>query len=125
MATWQQQLQNVGTDPVAEVPFTCCGSQDQPVTASATYTPSWGSLEWEQKVKMGCKRAAIQRQLVLNKKQGSFQGDYSSPYQTGEVFSCSLYEYSSNTKEQFWLRKPSSPNSAFSDLLIAFPGLNK
>lgn len=74
---------------------------------------------------MGCKMAVIQQRLVLSEMQGSFQGDYSSPCQTGEVFFGNFYKYSSDTKAQFWLRKHLSSNSAFSDLFIAFPRLNK
>lgn len=51
----------------------------------------WESPEWEQKVKMGCKMAAIQLPLVQIEKQCSFQGDSNHPYQTGEVFFCNFY----------------------------------
>lgn len=73
----------------------------------------------------GLQNGSNSEQLVLIEKQGTFQQDYSSPCQTGEVFFCSFYEYASETKAQFWLRKRLSSNSIFSHLFIAFLCLNK
>lgn len=48
-----------------------------------------------------------------------------TPVKLERSFFCNFYKFSSDTKMQFWLRKHLPSNSAFSDLFIAFPRLNK
>lgn len=73
MAIWQWQLRNVGTDPAwQKFPSLAAGPKTSLQQQPTTSPRGGGSLEWEQKVKMGCKMAAIQRQLVLSEKQGTF-----------------------------------------------------
>lgn len=64
------------------------GAQSGSTSISNLYLGVGGSLEQEQRVKTGCKMAETELQLALREKQGSFQGEYRTSHQTGEVLFC-------------------------------------